>query len=109
MDLKIINKKDNPLLSRIEVNAEVNFVNSPTPKKEDVKKKIASVEKADEKLVVIKKVVNTYGIGKIQVLAYIYSSEEELKNIEPKKKDKGAKAEAPKAEAAESKEEAKGE
>lgn len=103
MDLSIINKKDNPLLSRVELSAEVKFVNAPTPKKEDVKKKIASVEKADEKLVVIKKIGNTYGIGKINILAYIYSSEEDLKKIEPKKKDKNAKAGASKEESAEAK------
>lgn len=105
MDLKIISKKDNPLLSRVEIKAQVSFVNAPTPKKEDVRKKIISIEKADEKLVVIKKIENTFGVGGINVLAYIYNSAEELAKIEPKpKKDKTAKAGA-KEEAAEAKEE----
>jgi len=112
MNLKIINKTDNPSLSRKEVQAQVEFFNEPTPKKEDVKKKIASMEKADEKLVVIKGIGNSFGVGKGDVFAYIYKSEKELKEIEPKKKEKkekpakgaapkaGAKKEAPKKEEA---------
>ena len=109
MDLKIISKKDNPLLSRVEIKAQADFVKEPTPKQDEVKKKIASAEKANEKVVVIKKIDNSFGVGRINILAYVYSSEDELKKIEPKKKEKGAKAggEAPKGAAAESKEGAK--
>ncbi len=112
MDLKIIKKQDNPLLSRIEVEAEAEFFNAPTPKKEDVKKKIVSMEKADEKLVVIKNIYGNFGSGKASVLAYIYKSEDELKKIEPKKKEKkakpgeAAKEEVPKAEVKEKPKEA---
>lgn len=88
MDLKIIKKHDNPLLSRLEIEAEAGFLNEPIPKKEHIKKKILAVEKADEKLIVIKKVVSSFGVGKAKVLAYIYKSEDELKRIEPKKKEK---------------------
>ena len=94
MDLKIIKKQDNPLLSRTEIKAEINFFNEPTPKKEDVQKKISAMEKADEKLVVIKNIHTSFSSGKANVLAYVYKSEDELKKIEPKKKEKKkAKAE----------------
>ncbi len=103
MDLKITKKKDNPLLSRAEIEAESSFFNESTPKKEDIKKKISNMEKADEKLVVVKSIYNDFGTGKADVLAYIYKSEEELKKTEPilpnslskaqtKKKEKKAKA-----------------
>ena len=92
MDLKIVKKKDNPLLSRKEIELETSFFGEATPKKEDIKKKIASVEKADEKLVVVKHVFNEFGAGKANVLAYVYTSEEELKKTELKKRGKkGAK------------------
>ena len=116
MDLKIIKKQDNPLLSRKEIEAEANFSNEATPKKEDIKKKIVAMEKAEEKLVVIKNIHTSFSSGKANVLAYIYKSEKELKRIEPKKKEKkGAKPaegesakEAPKEETKEApKEEAK--
>ena len=77
MDLKIIKKQDNPLLSRVEVEAEVEFFNEPTPKKDDVKKKVVSMEKADAKLVVVKNVYGDFGSGKADVLVYIYKSEDE--------------------------------
>ena len=114
MDLKIIKKQDNPLLSRMEITAEAVFSNEPTPKKEDLKKKISSMEKADEKLTVVKNISGSFGSGDAKVLVYIYKSEEELKKIEPKKKEKkGAKpaeGKAPKKEAKEApKEEAKAE
>lgn len=101
MDLKIIKKQDSPLLSRVEIEAEASFFNEATPNKESVKKKIVAMEKADEKLVIVKNICGGFGIGKADVLAYIYKSEDELKKIEPKKKEKkGAKpaegAEAPK-------------
>ncbi len=100
MDLKIINKKENDLLSRIEIKAAAEFFNEPTPKKEDIKKKIVSMEKADEKLVVVKNISTDFGAAKANVLIYIYKTEDDLKKIEPKKK--GVKP----AEGAESSEEA---
>jgi len=102
MDLKIINKQDNPLLSRMEMELEAVFSNEATPKKGDIKKSIATTQKADEKLVVVKDVYGDFGAGKADVLVYIYKSEDELKKVEPQKKEKkdkpaeGAKKEAPK-------------
>ncbi len=106
MDLKIIKKQDNPLLSRVEMDLEAVFFNAATPKKEDIKKSIATTQKVDEKLVVVKDVYGDFGAGKASVLVYIYKSEEELKKVEPKKKSKkgdkpaegGAKEETPKEE-----------
>ena len=111
MELKITKKQDNSLLSRMEITLEIDFVNEPTPKKEDIKKKIAASEKADEKLVVVKSMETSFSSGKADVIVHIYKSEEELKKTEPQNKGKSAKegakvapkaeakAEAPKAEA----------
>jgi len=97
MELTIIKKQDNLLLSRMEITLEVNFVNEPTPKKEDIKKKIVSSEKADEKLVVVKNMNTSFSSGKANVSVYIYKSEEELKKTEPQNKGKSVKR-APKKE-----------
>ena len=88
MDLKIIKKRDSPLLSRVEIELEANFFNEPTPRKEDVKKKISAMEKADEKLVAVNSIYGDFGLGRAKVLAYVYKSEDDLKKIEPKKKEK---------------------
>lgn len=87
MDLKIIKKQDNILLSRIEMELEAVFFNAATPKREDIKKSIATTQKIDEKLVVVKKIYGNFGAGKASVLVYIYKSEDELKKIEPRKKE----------------------
>ncbi|MBW2989011.1 hypothetical protein KY358_01700 [Candidatus Woesearchaeota archaeon] len=82
----MIGKKDNPALSRAEITLEADFFGEPTPKKEAIRKKVSSMEKKDEKLVVIKGIKGNFGSRTAKVTAYIYSSEESLKKIEPKKK-----------------------
>jgi len=101
MNLKILEQKDEPLLSRKDITAEVIFDSSVTPSNAEVKKNIASQTKSDEKLVVVKKIDAAFGATKAVVRAYVYTSEKEMTVIEPKdKKAEAAKAEAAKKEAA---------
>ena len=98
MELKILSKEEKPLLSRTEIIANILF-DSATPKKEEVKKKIATVLKSDPNVIVIKKVATIFGQKNAKVLAFIYTNEKDMKRIEPKPKvKKGAKKEAPKEE-----------
>ncbi|MEE9525387.1 MAG: hypothetical protein V3V78_02155 [Candidatus Woesearchaeota archaeon] len=112
MAMKIISQTEQPLLSRTQVTAHIIF-EAATPSNEDVAKEIAKQTKKDVKLVVIKKINTHYGSKEADVDAYVYSSEEEMKKVEPQPKKKEAKpgeAPAPKAEtapAAEAKPEAK--
>ncbi len=46
MAVKIISKDERPLLSRIEVHAQIDFTGKPTPSKADLKKEISALEKA---------------------------------------------------------------
>jgi len=87
MNLKILEQKDEPLLSRKEIKAELTFEGTATPSNDTVKKAIAKNLKADEKLVVVKSIYTTYGTNNADVNAYVYASEKEMTNIEPKKKD----------------------
>jgi small subunit ribosomal protein S24e len=103
MSIKIIEKKENPLLSRIKVLAEISFEKA-TPSNNDVKKQIASEIKADENLVVVKNIYTQYGSTSAKVTALVYNSKEDLEKIEPKPKKEekkpgeqpAEKAEAPK-------------
>ncbi len=95
MNLEIIDKKQNPVLSRIEIKATIGFEKA-TPSNDEVKKEIASKLKADEKLVVIKGIYTDFGITKADVNAYVYKTKKDLDKIEPKKKEK--KEKKPKAE-----------
>lgn len=93
--MEILEKKEEPLLSRVSVKASVVF-ETATPSNEEVAKQIASALKKDVKLVVVKKIQTHYGERTADIDAFVYDSEQALKQAEPqpKKKEKpGEKAE----------------
>ena len=98
MELKIINKKEEPLLSRTMVEADITFEKA-TPTKGEVKSKLAQILGKDEKLIVIKGMHNTYGLKKAKSISYLYEDEKLKERIEAriKKKDKGEPKEEEKA------------
>ena len=108
MELKIINKKEYPLLSRTRVESEIAFEKS-TPSKDEIKSKLGKDLGKDEKLIVVKGIYTEYGLKKCKNLSYVYENEESLKRIEvQKEKKKEAKPEEKAAEKPqESKKEAK--
>jgi len=93
MELKIISKKEEPLLPRTEVKAEITF-QGVTPSKKDLQKQIASSLKTDENFIVVKQIKTLFGQQKANVRALQYESEEALKKVEPKQKVKKAKTAA---------------
>jgi|TARA_B100001971_G_C18201828_1_gene545096 ribosomal protein S24E len=103
MDVKITEKKESPLLYRTEIMADITGEKA-TPSKVELKKKCASILKADEKLIVIKKITTTFGSTNAKAELYQYKDEKKLKSIEHKEKKKEEKKEG---EAEEKKEEAK--
>jgi len=105
MELKIINKKEDPLLARIKVESEIIF-DKGTVSREEIKKKLGKDFGKDEKLIVVKGIYTKYGLKKATNLSYVYENEEALKKIEVEKKEKTGKKE-PKPEKAEEKPEAK--
>ena len=105
MDLKIIEKKEEPLLSRTRIFAEISFDSTP-PKKTDVQSKVASLQKVSESLIVVKDIKTIFGTKSAKTVCYQYQDEKKLKLVEPKVKIK-KKKEEPKEEKKEAKEEAK--
>ncbi len=89
MNLKIINKKEYPLLSRTKVESEIVFEKS-TPSREEIKNKLSEVLGKDGKLIIVKGIYTSYGLKKAKNVAYAYENEESLKRIEAEKK-KGKK------------------
>ena len=81
--MQVIDRKDNPLLNRVEIRFVWNHPNSPTP---DLSQMIAAADKAEpgakEDLVFIKDVSTRFGMPRTTGLALIYSSEE-ASSIEP--------------------------
>ena len=103
MELKILNKKEEPLLSRTRMEAEVIFENA-TPSGKEVKSNLAKTIGKDEKLIDVKSIYTAFGLKKAKILFYAYENEEILKRIKVKKKESEKK---PKAESEETKPEAK--
>ena len=67
MELKVINKKEEPLLSRIKVEAEIAFEKA-TPSRAEIKSQVAKDVGKDEKLVVVKSIYTTYGLKKAKTV-----------------------------------------
>ena len=113
MKLTIKDKKENKLLSRLEVAGDLSF-EAATPSNEDVKKEVAKAVGKDEKLVIIKGIYTDYGISTAKVEAYVYNDEAKMKELEEfrkkaKKNKEGGEeksAEKPTEKAEEKKEEA---
>lgn len=93
LELKIIDVKSEPLLSRKLVKAQVEFEKS-TPNYAEVTSLLSANLKAEEKLIAIRHIYNSFGARKADIVAYIYSDEAKKQLVEPKlkeKKDKKAK------------------
>lgn len=105
MELNITEKKEESLLSRTEVKASISFAGA-IPPKDDIKKELALQLKADENLIVVKKVFSKFKGNNADVLAYHYIDEGCMKRIEGKKQKKAEAKEGEEA-APEAKEEPK--
>jgi len=93
LELKIIDVKSEPLLSRKLVKAQVEFEKS-TPNYAEVTSLLSANLKAEDKLIAIRHIYNSFGARKADIVAYIYSDEAKKQLVEPKlkeKKDKKAK------------------
>lgn len=90
MELKILQKKEEPLLSRTKVESQIVF-EKVTPSNTEVRSSLAKILGKDEKLIEIKGIYNEYGQKKARVVGYAYENEEILKKIRVEKKAKDKK------------------
>ena len=81
--MQVIDRKDNPLLNRVEIRFVWDHPNSPTP---DLSQMVSAAAKAEpgskEELIFIKDVSTRFGMPRTTGLALVYSSEE-ASSIEP--------------------------
>lgn len=90
MELKILSKKENPLLFRTEVEGEVVF-SGATPSYAELKKALSSQVKAGEDAIAVRHIYTAFGKPTARFAAMVYKDAETLKKIEPKVKEKKAK------------------
>ncbi len=94
MEMKILTKKQEPLLSRLSVNGEIEF-DSKTPSKDELRKAMVSQLKADEKMIVIKQIDTAFGARKATFHVLVYDDEKSMAAAEPRPKKKKEAAAAP--------------
>lgn len=82
MKIKITEKTTNNLLDRLEVKFEIE-ADAETPKRMEVRDKLAALINYESSLVVIKKIDQLTGIKKSVGIAHAYKSQDNLKLVEP--------------------------
>jgi len=93
MQFNVIDKKEEPLLSRTMLKAAIEFEKA-TPSYQEVTSLVATHLKTDEKLIAIRHIYNKFGDKKAELIAYIYNDEAKKQLIEPNvKENKGNKKE----------------
>ena len=81
MELRIEKERYNPLLKRREVYFRITF-NGATPKRSEVREKLAALLNADLNTTVIDWMRNEFGKTEAVGYAKIYDSEEDMRSIE---------------------------
>lgn len=84
MEIKNIEKRENPLFDReeIEILVEANI----TPKNSEAEKLVSEKFSAPIENIKIKKIFGKFGSNKFTITANIYASKEDKDKIEPKTK-----------------------
>ena len=83
MELQILEKKENPLLHRLELKFVVKHEKEKTPSREDVRNIIAANLNADKKRVILQYIHTPFGSNESKGYAKIYESIEHAMKVEP--------------------------
>jgi small subunit ribosomal protein S24e len=83
MEIKIISKKENPLLKRKAISFQIEHVQTKTPSRTEVRKAVAKILKTDMGLVYVKKFETKTGTSMAVGIANVYDSVEQAKFVEP--------------------------
>jgi ribosomal protein S24E len=83
MEIKVVSKKENPLLKREAISFQIEHTQTKTPSRTEVRKAVAKILKTDMKLVYVKKFKTKTGTSTAVGIANVYDSEEQAKFVEP--------------------------
>ena len=84
--MKILNKKNSDLLSRIEIEAEIEHTQKPTPSEASISDLLSKELKMSKENIIIKHIISEFGGGKSKISAYAYKDKDSLNKIEKKAK-----------------------
>ena len=82
MEVEILNKKENMLLNRVEVEFSVSHPQGATPKRNEVRDAIATEMGAKKEAVVVDHLTSTFGKPVTYGYCKVYKSVEEARKIE---------------------------
>lgn len=82
MELKVIEKKQNSLLNRTEVDFVISHPNEQTPKREAVREMISKEMKSQKDCVVVDAMESHFGQGTTKGYAKVYASKEKAVETE---------------------------
>lgn len=81
--MEIIDRKENPLLNRVELKFRISHKGSATPTRVDMLNQITAIEPgADRDLVVLKNIDTRYGIATTTGMGLVYADKVSMK-VEP--------------------------
>lgn len=83
MEIKILEKIENPLMNRLAIKAEILYAKEPTPKRADVRTELAKALNLNQEQLVIKAIKPKFGFKAICSAMY-YLNKESLEKFEPK-------------------------
>ncbi|WP_075049809.1 30S ribosomal protein S24e [Ignicoccus islandicus] len=83
--IHVVEDRYNPLIERRELSIVIHHVGKSTPKRCEVKEAIAKSLGIDPNLVIVRKLVTEYGIGRTRGKVHIYNNQKRLEEIEPQK------------------------
>lgn len=84
MKIKILSRKDNPLLWREEIEGKVIYEEG-TPKKEELVSFLAKELGVDKELVSVK-TRQKFGVKEIDISVMVYASKEKMEKVEGRKR-----------------------
>jgi small subunit ribosomal protein S24e len=82
VEIEILEKKDNKLLQRTELEFKVSHPEKVSPNRDSVRSAIAKLENANKELVIIDHMHTEYGIASIRGFAKIYKKKENALDLE---------------------------
>ncbi len=83
MDVNIIEQKENPLLDRTEVLAELIFEKESTPSRDAITSRVSALLNSDQKRTILKEIQTKFGETKAIAKLRVYKSEEIARRVEP--------------------------
>ena len=84
MEIELLEKKEQPLLARIDVSFRIKHPNESTPKRSDVREELAGQLNVKKGNVIIDNMKADFGKSETMGYAKIYKSEKEAKSLERK-------------------------